>query len=512
MHEVWLHPPAVVGREARFRFDVDPPTALYRQRGFTLRFPHSIDLGRVPDPLWWWIALACLHAHWVLLRPCRVRLPVRLRPGEAEVWCRLVDAGVATLEACRGSRRLGREVELIEAGAPLAPLARLEDRGRCGTAFSGGKDSLLQAGLLAELTREPVLVTTTSPLPPMEDHLSRRRRQVLREVTARRPVTLVEVESDYRAAWDNGFARRLGYPISVNEISDTFLYTGALAAAGVALGATHLFLASEAEVQENVELDGRVVQHRHFMYSAVSQRVLQALLAPAGIRYGSLTVPLHSFQVQELLWTRYPDLADLQYSCWRVRRRQAACERCSQCLRVALCAVAVGDTPARMGVDLVSVLNRMYRWRPNTLPEGTTALPSAIVPARLDAQVVRYIQALPPGAVQRTITLGRPRWLWTGRGWLAIRRYARLRERLRALPVGPSPGYRPGFERLLDPLLREPLARIFAERFGVEAEADYGDVLARGDALTRWILEPIGGERDGSHDAQQASLALGSTR
>src|SRR5262249_49084903 len=153
-----------------------------------------------------------------------------------------------------------------------------------GTSFSSGKDSLLQAALLCELTERPLLVTTTSPLPPLADHETERRRTVLAAIQERRNVQLVEVHSDFRSIWDNGFAGHLGYSISgeqklaVNELTDTFLYMSSLLAAGTALGKTRLFLASEAEVQANAVRDGRIVQHQHFMYSAATQRALGQLL------------------------------------------------------------------------------------------------------------------------------------------------------------------------------------------------------------------------------------------
>src|SRR5262249_25929701 len=221
-----------------------------------------------------------------------------------------------------------------------------------GTSFSSGKDSLLQAALLCELTERPLLVTTTSPLPPLADHETERRRTVLATIQERRNVQLVEVHSDFRSIWDNGFA---GHP-AVNELTDTFLYMSSLLVAGTALGNTRLFLASEAEVQANAVRDGRIVQHQHFMYSAATQRALGQLLAPYGIRFGSLTWPLYSIQVQQLLWARYSDLCDLQYSCWRVGPDEATCSQCEQCFRITMTALASGHNPERMGIDLRKVL------------------------------------------------------------------------------------------------------------------------------------------------------------
>src|SRR5262245_13021931 len=313
MHHIAIDPLERSPHAVTFRWRVTPATPLYRTSQFTLQFPDWLDLSPVPDALWWTVALSCLHPHWTLLRPCRIDLPIALAPTEVEVWQRLLDAAVVTLESLRGTTRVERDIEIVADGPRLDWTTALEP-GRCATAFSGGKDSLVQTDLLTELTPRPVLVTTTSPMLPFHDHLTARRRHVLREILARRDVTLVEVKSNYRATWTNEFPHTLGYPVSVNELTDTFLYFGALLAAAAALGVPHLFLASETEVQENADLDGRVVQHPHFMYSTVTQRALAALLKPAGIRYSSLTAPLHSEQVQQLLWTRYRDLRELKYS------------------------------------------------------------------------------------------------------------------------------------------------------------------------------------------------------
>jgi hypothetical protein len=492
MTRIGIQAPEVTGQTVTFRWLVDPPTPLYRRSTFRLRFPASVDLGRVPEHIWWIVALACLHAHWPLLRPCRVELPVALGAGEAETWLRLTDAAVATLESLRGTTHFHREIEIIEGTTPLVPV-RVPDGDRCATAFSGGKDSLVHAGLLAELTVRPVLVTTTSPLPKMHDHLTSRRRYVLAEIPRRRTVTHVEVESDFRACWANDYSYDLGYKVAVNELTDTLLYFGATLATAVALGVSHLFLASETEVQQNSEWAGRIVQHPHFMYSTVTQRVLQTLLRPAGVRYGSLTSPLHSYQVQGLLWTRYKDLRDLQYSCWEVGEGQSACSACRQCLRLALCALALGDNPQLMGVDLARLFWAQRGWQPPRL-EGDTAanLPGQFVQMSLESQTCRFLQATPVGRVARILAAeGRAR-VAHPRVCLALLSYARLRRR--AADVGPAPGFREGFLPLLDPLIRDRVAAIFREHYPAEPHASYAAILERSHRLVGWITEPIGGE------------------
>jgi hypothetical protein len=496
MNSITLFHPTINGREVTFRWQSDPPTKLYHQSQFTLRFHATVDLTRVPESLWWTIMLICLHSQWPLLRPCRVRLPVRLRPGEAECWNRLMDAEVATLETYRGTNDFARQIEIIEDGPPLNYAPLLVETTRCATAFSGGKDSLVQTGLLTELTANPVLVATTSPMPPLEDHLTPRRRQILGEIERRCAATLIEVESDYRANFDHGFAQDLGYIISVNELTDTFLYTSALLAAGTAAGANHLFLAAETQVHENIERDGRVVQHKHFMYSAITQGALNAILRPYGISYGSLISPLHSFQVQELLWKRYERLCDLQYSCWRTKVGEWMCSRCSQCLRVALGVLALGGDATRIGVDWACLLNEMRDWRPKTLEAlPATALPTELIAQQLHAQIVRDLEQVSWQDIARAIARQSPGSLLAPRGWRAVTAYRKLQRETRVHKVGPRPGYRAGFLKLVDPLLRDAVAAIFDEHFAPADEASYAGVVARSEALIKWITEPLNVQR-----------------
>jgi hypothetical protein len=570
VRRITLHAPEVRREGATFRWQVAPPTDLYRTSAFTLRLPAGLDARQVPESLWWTVALLCLHSHWTLLRPCTVRLPVGLAPGHREVWSRLLDAEAATLEAYRaggagegadggagaggagsgagsesglesGSESGSASLELIDDGPRLAPPPRLREEGRCAAAFSGGKDSLLQAALLSELGLPTLLVTTTSPMPPLADHETARRRHVLAEIVRRRDVELVEVATDLRSAWRNDFPPLAGYPVSVNEITDTFLYTAAMLVVAALRGATHLFLAAEAEVQENVEIGGRIVQHTHFMYSAATQGAIGALLAPLGMRYGSLISALYSSQVQQLLWQRYGDLCDLQYSCWRVAAGEATCSRCSQCLRVALGALAAGGAPERMGIDLVRLLPAMRDWAPGEaaapgdaaaaggapLAGGAPAaaaapaaggagpiLPAEAVSRRLRRQVLRSIATVSTARLAAALAARGPGRLLRATGWRALAAYAGLRRRLvLAAPGGAaellaeSGGFREGFLRQADPLVRARIGAIFAAHFRPESAAVYGAALARSEALSAWIAAPLRPSAGGAGGAGGAAAA-----
>jgi hypothetical protein len=281
--------------------------------------------------------------------------------------------------------------------------------------------------------------------------------------------------------------------VSVNEISDTFLYTAALLLAGLAEGATHLFLASEAEVSENIAVGGRVVQHPHFMYSAVTQATWSALLCPLGVRYGSLTSALHSGQVQQLLWRRYPDLRHLQYSCWRVRPEEAACSRCGQCLRLACSVLAIGDRPGRMGIDLVKLLDAEADWAPRE--PAPQPLPQEIASRMLMEQTAQGLRSASTWRVLQALLRDQPSSLLRRPGWRALYNYARLRRRARALPPSRQ-GYRPGFLRLVDPLVGGRLAQLYAEQLVAEEPALYADCLARVEALSAWTTAPLASRRE----------------
>ncbi|HUO69485.1 MAG TPA: hypothetical protein VMU39_01810, partial [Solirubrobacteraceae bacterium] len=264
MNLIELAPPRVSGHDVSFAWTVTPESAVYERSHFELRFPDSLDLAAVPEAIWWRVALLILHPHWPLLRPCRVVLPVELPAGEIELWLRLTDAAVATLEAHAGGGDCERSIAIACSGppAPLTPVAGPD--GGIVTCFSGGRDSTAQAAMLTELGETPTLLTVTSPVSWSNEHDTPRRRVVRAEMARRRSLEVVEVASDVRSTWSNGFAGER-YAISINEVTDTFVYLAVAIAVAAARGASLVTMASEAEVQENVKRGGMVIQSRHFM-------------------------------------------------------------------------------------------------------------------------------------------------------------------------------------------------------------------------------------------------------
>jgi len=493
MRLIELHPPEVSDHEARFSWHVTPASGLYRRTSFHLRFPDSVELAAVPVWLWWRIALICLHPHWPLLRPCRVQLPVALPDGEAEAWLRLTDAGVATLEAATEPSDGGRKIAIVGNGPleaqPEAGRTRPAGAGGVVTCFSGGRDSLTQTSMLCELGLRPLLVTVTSPSSWSVEHETARRYAVFDEIVQRRRLELIEVQSDMRGIWDNDFAAP--YRISVNELTDTLLYTAAAVVVAAARGAGLVLIASEAEVQENARRGGTVIQARHHMYSAVTHRALEALLAPAGIGVGSLTYPLRQFQVQRLLAERYPEVRDLQYSCWELQREQGACSRCPECRGIALNLMARGHSPALAGIDVVELLLAHEQWQPGGryLPRTAAAgaLPGATAGAAHEMQELRCLAATTPQQVSALLDGAHT----PAERERAMNVYSQLRERALAQEIDPEPGYRAGYLELLPDQLRDGVRSILDAHFTPAPPADYEQMLANTRTLSGWITAPL---------------------
>lgn len=478
-HRFRLLAPRIGTGEVEFEWEVTPSTDLYRANGFRLSFPSELDLGHVPESLWLRLAMICLHTHWALLRPCLVELPFYLGPGEREFWQRLAGVAAAQVEVYGATVRAGPAVAIHDHGPALRPVAISARDGRAAAAFSGGKDSLTQAGLLAELTDRPLLVTTTSPVSWLTDQGSARER-VLSEITRRLPVDLVEIRSDFRACWDNGYSRYQGCSLAINELTDVLLYQATTLAAAAASGIGRALMASEADIQYNVSLRGAVIQHDHFAASVVTMGALDALVRKFGLALGSLTYPLHGDQVQSLLLNRYGMLAELQYSCWSATDGGQACSICGQCFEIALMLLSEGISPRRAGIDPGRVLIAWAEPRPGASP------PPLPVPRPARERTLRIVQQTDVEQVSATLAEDPAREQ-------AIDGYRRLRRRLMERPVAPPhPGYVAGFLERVPCDLREGLRTIFDQHFTAGTGPELDAVCARSLSLTRWITDPLG--------------------
>jgi perosamine synthetase len=483
VHEIRLLPPRVAGQRVTFAWTVTPASSLYERSAFTLDFPEAVDPASVPEGIWWRVMLACLHPHWVLLRPCRVVLGVQLAPGEREAWLRLTDAAAWALDARAGDGVHPRAIDLVESGPAPAPLTPGPDAGLTAACFSGGRDSLVQTALLQELGERPLLVTTTSTRPGSLEHDTARREEVLAEVVRRRGLELVEVCSDFRSLVDVGFSAR--YRVGVTELTDCLLFFGVALAVAAARGARRIAMASEHEVQHTERTGGRIVQTAHFMYSAVTQSALESIIAPSGIRFGGLTSSLLQFQVQRLLVRRYPELRDLQYSCWSMTAGQAACSACFECARIALNVAAEGASPAEQGLDLATVVQAREDWWPKPVEQdlANERLGGGVRDAMRD-QVLRCLARLP--ADDRVAGL-------LGDDPALVAEYAAWRsEKLAAAgPLPPEPGYASAYLELVEPALRPGLRAILTEHFEPTTDGADQAALARTQTLASWIAAPM---------------------
>ncbi len=471
MTEIRLHPPEIAGQVVTFRWEAEPSQGLYRRPDFRLEFPEPVDPQALGASLWWRVGLICLHSQWTLMGPLRVVLPVTLQPGEREFWERMIAAqGVAV--AALGGMDAPPSTELVEAGPPLEPLPRLAASGPPALCFSGGRDSLVHLGLLTELGMPPVLVCTTSPREGSVEHETPRRAEVLAEAARRREVELVEVRSDLRSAWDNSWSAPLG--LAVNEVGDCLLYMAVALVVAAARGSSRVVMASEFELQDARRTSHGIAQHQHFMFSAATQRCLARVLEPTGIRVGGLTSSLQQFQVQRLLLARYPDLADLQYSCWELEMGQGACSRCAECRNNAFNLLAEGVDPAKIQIDLAELLAAQAGWMPPAKP------------TLLDEQLVRSIQRTDRDVVRQSLEAG-----GSQRAGEALAGFDRLAAVAREQPVPAEPGCREGYLDQIDEPLRSPVRAILTEYFPPEPPEHYADQLALAQTLGRWICAPL---------------------
>lgn len=463
----------------RVEWHVEPATALYKRNSFFLDFGDALTPRDLPLDLWWTLVLLCLHSHWNLLRPCRIVLPVRMDGGEVEFWLRLLDIERLSLEKYRGTEELARtiEIECEEehlAGGQLPPPVE-----RYATAFSGGKESLLQTGLLSEISERPLLVNTHSPMPPTWDHSTQRRDKVLGAITERRNCELVVVESDLRSGWDNFYSQRLGYRQTGNEIADVHLYAANLLAASAARGIRDVFLGSEFEIQQGGEVWRGKPTSFFFMMSPVIMLSLNRLFRQHGLSYSSLLFPLSQYQDELLLWRRYGDLAELQNSCSEVRSEaESYCSQCLKCLKIAALLMALEIDPARVGLDATKMFTSGVTWDSRGPP---TAGALAFAANQIDSQSARRF--FPPQNIRQRIGLQEPP---------AYHAFIEFRARYRDAREDWVGEYRPSFMKYVSAPLKPRLDKIYREYFPVIDPVERNGEIELLDATVDWITEPLG--------------------
>ena len=259
MHIIRFFPLDLTESQVTVRWTIDPGTPIYDRTEFTLDFGESVNVESLPPRLWWTVVLLTIHAHWNLLRPCRILLPFTLDENEIEFWLRLLDQERVSLEAYRGTSAFARTIEIECDGKRLEDWALSHGSDRWATAFSGGRDSLTQTGLLCELKPRPLLVNTCSPMPPLLDSEGAFRERTMSEIVRRRNVELVVVKSDLRSIWPHyEVPHRLGYKVSMGQIGDPYLVTAMTLVVAASRGIRHVTLATEIENARTQDYEGRL--------------------------------------------------------------------------------------------------------------------------------------------------------------------------------------------------------------------------------------------------------------
>ncbi len=381
MRIVRFRPLEMTQSEVRVTWTVEPTSIIYDRTNFKLDFGASLDPRSLPLGLWWTVVLLILHSHWNLLRPCRIHLPFSLAANEIEFWLRLLDQERVTIEYLRGTQDFDRTIEIESEGPVLLNNdTQSSSVDRWATAFSGGKDSLLQTALLCEMTQRPLLVNTQAPMPPLIDNTWPFRDRTLSEISRRRDVELVVVKSDLRTCWSHyEVPHKLGYPFSMGLLADPFLVTANTLAVAASRGIRSLTLASEIEESHQHSYHGRIsFDESNMGYALPLIRSIDRFLRCSGMNLSSLLTPFNHFQIETLVRKRYADLADLQISCfWMDKPDERSCSRCTKCLRIAIILMAIGEDPASLGIDLNKMFTPPYDYDPSKVLLGGLTIPHA---------------------------------------------------------------------------------------------------------------------------------------
>jgi hypothetical protein len=309
---------------------------------------------------------------------------------------------------------------------------------------------------------------------------------VLEEMRKRTGLERIEVRSDFRTCVVNDHPLVAKYGLAATELTDTLLYFANNWAVASARGANAVFLASEAEAQESIRRDGMVVQIEHLSFTSATQQALNALTAQTGISYGGLTSALQHFQIQRVLDRQYPELSDLQYSCFKQEEGDDVCNNCFSCLKTALHKMTDDSPPSEVGIDVDLTLVNHSDWSPAYGGDGEhRSAVGRLYGDRMNAHVVRVLRELDVERVSRFTESGE---LSPG----AKDAFERMRATAIASPdPPPEPGYRAEYLEFLDEPMRDGLNGLFSEYFDPEPLGEYGHMLDNTRLLAGWIAAPL---------------------
>jgi len=349
--------PQVTGNRVAFRWQCDPPVPLLLRDNFSIEYPFSVEDADVPESMWWSVLLGCAFATWNFLEDYTIVCDGGVSCEEREAWSRLADYERWMFQ--KYSDGTGRHRPFAVEASELAHGAaapRTEARG-AASCLSGGKESLLQAGLLREMGSPMSLVNIISPIPSQRDHESRKRTRIMSQFAGCSWAELVRVRSDVRSTFDNNYPREHGAGVSFNELADSVIYASLALPVAWYHRRESVLLGSEWEVSWLKRQHNLPCPDTYAMYSIPTFAGIDATWRNLyGIGYGSLLFPLTQFCIESLLCTRYKDLLPMQDSCWRTDGIHDYCSQCEKCLRVASMLLAHKVSPTDIAIDL----NRLF--------------------------------------------------------------------------------------------------------------------------------------------------------
>lgn len=358
MASLRIFEPETIGNRVLFRWECTPPHPLFLRDRCTVEYPFSIEDNGFPHSMWWSVLLGCMYPAWNFLEDYTVVCEGTVSRAEREVWSRLADFERWMFKRVPGGDPVKRPftVEAHESTARPRAVHRMARGAAC--CFSGGKDSLVQAGLLREMGVPTSLVNTVSARPGTHDHDSQRRSRTISYFEASAWGDMIRVWSDIRSCFDNDYPHHRATGIKFNEVADCPIYASLALPVAWYHNREYVLLASEWEISKIDRTSRSLVPHKYAMYSIPTFAGVDAVWRTLfGIGYSSLLFPLPIFCVQALLCRRYEDLLPLQDSCWRTDGVQDYCNECTKCLLTAVVLMAYRIPPDELGIDVTRLFD-----------------------------------------------------------------------------------------------------------------------------------------------------------
>ena len=338
-------PPLVRGSRIEFTWTMSSEVPFYQQNQLYLDVGLDGE-GDWPQELLCNVLLYALHTHWLFMAPVDVILPMEIAEADRGVWERLLRLSAATLSH-HSARDLSTDVRILSDGHVRGTAdIRTTSRGSAASLLSGGKESLVQAGLVGAFFEDPLLI--------FHQHSSHPRiPKAFKEIREMLPCRLLQQSSNLREIVNGRFLHQeLGIHPNLLVGSMAQIIEAGLVLAGYTERIRHLFHGAERETHLMVPGRAGVFEDKA-LHNIVYQKVLEHFVREfVDIRITSPLIPLSNFQVQELLVRRFPGLLAVQESCFF----GSWCSKCLKCFRIAAILAACEVDPRRVGIDLQRLL------------------------------------------------------------------------------------------------------------------------------------------------------------